>query len=446
MRGPLHVAAVIAALVGCAPSALVSVDDPTGVPDASMTPPDAGSRSDAGEVSDASADAGPAQCVSGDAGVADYSPRYAFVRSDAGAQDKAFYLLTLFDADQRIQEAFRRNQTLAALGADHEAAFRAATMACGDDVGCYRSALTLNPDEVARVAAALPLALGPCELSRLVQTHLRPSGLFALHAGSTDSALLTQAWADAATALAGGFEKYVASLDGATVRALVSRLRTDLDRPLAFYEPQLRVVIAGLAQQGRDEAVRYDPLETGQNAAALAHLSSIVWSDYSFTVMLVPGQGPENSDPLSPIGRARCDLAATAFAKKRAALLLLSGGHVHPDRTSYAEAVEMKKYLMTAKGVPESAILIDPYARHTTTNLRNLARAIFRLGIPADRKAVVMSDPVQSLIITYQTPKDCRESLGYEPFTAMTRLNANEVSLLPAQVALQADGRDLLDP
>jgi uncharacterized SAM-binding protein YcdF (DUF218 family) len=33
----------------------------------------------------------------------------------------------------------------------------------------------------------------------------------------------------------------------------------------------------------------------------------------------------------------------------------------------------MKRSLMADYGVPENAILIDPHARHTTTNMRNTA-------------------------------------------------------------------------
>jgi uncharacterized SAM-binding protein YcdF (DUF218 family) len=32
----------------------------------------------------------------------------------------------------------------------------------------------------------------------------------------------------------------------------------------------------------------------------------------------------------------------------------------------------MKRQLVALFGIPESAILVDPHARHTTTNLRNV--------------------------------------------------------------------------
>ena len=444
-------------VAACVPSPLVPID-PDEHADASRPGLDA-SVSEQRDASNAPIDASVVDagstvveldagegCVFSDAGTAEFSRGYQFVRSDAGVQDKAFYLLTLLSADDRIRASLARENSLAAIATAREAAFRTSPERCVNDVSCYRDSLALSATDVSTSGAALAKSLGTCATARLAQTHLRPSGSFILHASSTDGELLAAAWADTARALAEGFEQFAASLDPVTLRAVVMKVRDDLPGALNFYEPMLRVVVAAMAAQNRDEAIRYDPLASGQNAAAIAALSSTVWADYPYTVMLVPGQGPEGSEPFSPIGKKRCDIAAANYANKRAPFLLLSGGHVHPDRTAYSEAIEMKKYLMTEKNIPEAAILVDPYARHTTTNLRNLARAIFRLGIPSDRKALITSDPVQTLIIAYQTPGDCRKDLGYEPFTALNKLNSSEVSVLPSRLGLQADGRDPLDP
>ncbi len=126
---------------------------------------------------------------------------------------------------------------------------------------------------------------------------------------------------------------------------------------------------------------RYEPLVTSENQKALAALATIDWKAFPFAAILVPGLGPVTLDtPLSEGGRLRCDYARARFDKKLAPLIVLSGGHVHPDRTPYSEAIEMKKYLR-AQGVPESALLVDPHARHTTTNLRNVGRILLRAGV-----------------------------------------------------------------
>ena len=57
---------------------------------------------------------------------------------------------------------------------------------------------------------------------------------------------------------------------------------------------------------------------------------------------------------------------------------------------------EMKKYLMNHLKVPENAIIMEPHARHTTTNLRNGARLIYRYGIPFDKAALTSTSRGQS--------------------------------------------------
>jgi hypothetical protein len=59
----------------------------------------------------------------------------------------------------------------------------------------------------------------------------------------------------------------------------------------------------------------------------------------------------------------------------------------------------MKHDLIVRFGVPEEAIIVDPHARHTTTNMRNPARLMYRYGIPLDRKARVSTDLSQSIYI-----------------------------------------------
>ena len=108
----------------------------------------------------------------------------------------------------------------------------------------------------------------------------------------------------------------------------------------------------------------------------------------------------------------------------KAPLIILSGGHVHPMQTPYCEAIEMKKYVMEKFKIPESSILIDPYARHTTTNFRSAARLVFRYGIPTDLKALVTSSADHIAITT----KDgfrirCSTELGYFPMESISRIS-----------------------
>jgi hypothetical protein len=78
-------------------------------------------------------------------------------------------------------------------------------------------------------------------------------------------------------------------------------------------------------------------------------------------------------------------------------------------QTPFNEAIEMKKYVMEKFKIPEKSILVEPYARHTTTNFRNTARLVFRYGIPADLKALVTSSE-DHIAYTTRDPRSQRSS------------------------------------
>jgi uncharacterized SAM-binding protein YcdF (DUF218 family) len=94
-------------------------------------------------------------------------------------------------------------------------------------------------------------------------------------------------------------------------------------------------------------------------------------------------------------GRQRATHAALDYRAHKAPFILVSGGYVHPSQTRFSEAIEMKRALMTDLHIPESAIIVDPHARHTTTNMRNAVREMFRYGIPTDKPGLVVSDSGQ---------------------------------------------------
>ena len=102
---------------------------------------------------------------------------------------------------------------------------------------------------------------------------------------------------------------------------------------------------------------------------------------------------------------------------------------------------------MTRFGIPAEAIIVDPHARHTTTNMRNAARLIYRYGIPFDKKALVTTDPQQSDYIENPTfEKRCLNELGYLPYRLVRRTSAFDLEFLPQIESLQADPTDPLDP
>jgi hypothetical protein len=218
--------------------------------------------------------------------------------------------------------------------------------------------------------------------------------------------------------------------------------------PALFFTPSLQAAIRLLAVNHRDEAARHEPMETGVNREAVVAIAATHWPGFPYTVIVVPGAGGSDTDtPLSPAGRKRCMLAAEAFRNGKAPFVLVSGGYVHPMQTRFAEAVEMKRALITDYHIPASAILIDPHARHTTTNMRNAAREIFRYGIPFDRPALMVSDAGQTRYIAAPGfAERCLRELGYVPYKIVKQESETSLSFLPLRESLAQDPIDPLDP
>jgi hypothetical protein len=197
-----------------------------------------------------------------------------------------------------------------------------------------------------------------------------------------------------------------------------------------------------------DYVDKFPALDTVYNADAVLALSHTVWADYKYSAILVPGLGPEIAGvPLSAGGRARLRIAVKRYLEGEAPVIVVSGGFVHPPHTQFNEAVEMKKALIADFGIPSDAILIEPLARRTTTNLRNVARLLVRYGISLDKPVLVTTDVAQSLSITNgQIGDRCLKTLGYIPFQNVKQLSPVETSVQLLRESLQFDPRDPLDP
>lgn len=437
-----------AALSACGASS----DDP--VSTAPGGTPDAGADGDASDPD--AGDAGsvpaldPSRCSDPGPAGPDFAAAYVPVPSPV-LEGKALYLFSLLASDASSLAAIAADPTLSAIGKSRDAALRKDAVLCKGNPDCVSAALAPSADASAKEAAALVTALaGAGRLAWLAAEQMRPSGRFHRYAALPDAELVKTAYVDAAAALAAGFDAYARDLTPSALDGVVAAVVASHPEPLPFFRPLELVVLDAMAADGRDEAGRYEPLEAGENAAARAAIPTLDFAAHPFSLILVPGQGPTKPDvALDPAGQKRVDLAYRRFEKKQAPLFLLSGGHVHPDRTKYAEALEMKKYLMATYGVPASRILVDPHARHTTTNLRNGSRLALRYGVPADRPMLVTSDLFQSLYIGYWDgdfgPR-CQKELGYLPWRKLVPLSDNDSCLVPVSTSLHLDARDLLDP
>jgi hypothetical protein len=379
------------------------------------------------------------------------NPTAPLVMAHSQIETKAFYVLTLLDVVATARTAVAIWPALAALADEHMQTLQSAVNDCNGDPTCWGQAVRWSDSDITRAGDALVALYGASDAIRAAAAALRASGDAQLHASLSDPELLRHAWQDAAQALNKGWEDHVAGLAAATVqRVLADTAATAAGSP--FFSPLLRIVLDGLDADGRDEAARYEPLAEGENAAALTRIACTDFSKYPFAAIVVPGEGPTSLDhSLDPLGQIRADQAAARLAAGLAPLIVLSGGHVHPDRTPYSEAIEMKKYLMATYAIPEAALLVDPHARHTTTNLRNVARLLYRYGVPVDRPSLITSDTYQTAYIaqagaTRIFGKRCLDELGYFPYRGLLKLDLQDNCWVPSVDSLYADARDLLDP
>ena len=281
---------------------------------------------------------------------------------------------------------------------------------------------------------------------------------------NSGSDLLKQAWVEAARGMNRIYDVYIAgvlptyaAIDSIRIdvssetgfrrlRDSIQRMLVRQDKDEVFYTLPLSLSIKALQLSGRDEAIRYEPIKDGINKVSYNQVSNTRFSDYSYSAILVPGFGPDepglNIDPRSI---KRCEMAVELFRKKLAPFIIVSGGHVYPAGTPFSEAVEMKKYLISHYDIPPQAIITEPYARHTTTNVRNASRLIYLFGLPSNKPVIVSTDSVQTQMVVNLAGR-CKRELGYVPFRKMMQLNTTTSSFYPVEEAFQVNVNDPLDP
>jgi hypothetical protein len=394
------------------------------------------------------------------------APRATTLPVVDGVYDKSFPLFRILES-RRARAMLRRDPTFIQLGLRYRERLNVAMAACAGLATCYIEAARWSDADVKSVDAALRTlcrnAAADCrEIARL----LRKSGTMIRLHDRADGDLLADAWGLQMGAVARTLAVYG---DGVVPRykdidsmshdptsrefsrqlreALQTTLATDAGKQL-FFSDTLQLALQLLAIDGRDEAGRFEPLEVGQKRAAHSPVKRVRWARYPFSVILVPGQGPEQADVrLSPVARQRLEAAVSRFRAHAAPFIIVSGGYVHPARTPFCEAIEMKRALIDDYSIPESAILIDPHARHTTTNLRNAARLMFRYGMPMSKPGLIVSDERQAAYIASDGfDERNRRETGIVPYRSKKLLSALEVEFVPSVEALQVGLEDPLDP
>lgn len=380
-------------------------------------------------------------------------------------ETRVFPLFAMLRAADGWAEALRRDPGLRALAAARAA--RVPSEQCTPAPACLADAWVWTDADIATAEGRLRALLGDRRLAQsLVTAQMRRSGRFARYSALPDAELVATGWREAAAAVnrviavyAKGAAPRYPKIDSiifdstasefATVLAAHGVASATLGRSDdLFFDAPLRYATGLLEMNERTDAGGYRPLLAGENAAAVRAIAITDWKAYPHSALLVFGHGPEDAQSRTGVmGHIRLRIAAELFRRGEAPFVVVSGGNVHPNRTPFNEAIEMKRLLVTQHGVPAERILIEPHARHTTTNLRNCARLLIGAGFPADRPALIVSDhrTIRYIASSELAERNLRE-MGVQPGRIAPGPNPFSLTFTPAAEAFHVEAADPLDP
>jgi hypothetical protein len=393
---------------------------------------------------------------------------YSSSKSGSLIQDKNFYLLTAIQNEKAVSQLMENNVVFKTIFKNQQQEISSKLKFCKDSLSCLVNGYQFNKNELVSVEEELRILMkDKKELQNFVKNNLRPSGKYENFKNSTDTELLVKAWQLCAQGMNRIMKVYglgeraqYATIDSVSydvqsqfykgsVFMWSDFLHNKKPRTNAlFFQESLDFSLSLLYMNHRDEVTRYEPLEEKENKKTIAHIKKINFNAFEYASVLILGNGPENyQDRLSAIGKLNLQLGVLEYEAKKAPLIIVSGGHAHPFRAAFCEAIEMKKELMNIYNIPEENILIDPFARHTTTNLRNATRLMIGYKMPLDKKSIVVTNVSHS---DYVGNKNfnvrCIEELGYLPAIILKRLNSTALEFLPNVESLHQNPIDPLDP
>jgi hypothetical protein len=399
---------------------------------------------------------------------AGYQKDYNFLHSGNPVADKNFYWLTVIDQHPALRQLLAGNEKLRAI---HDRRLSLIISHVTDTCTWAASLLadfrwtSSDSIEVSTALGALYQA-NKAHFDEIIEQHLRPSGYYQRFIAFSNEDLLLHAWGQTVTGINYIIDQFGLGrkmryplIDSASYDVNSRYYRTVLKNIFgylseqeseltAFYHPALAVAMQLMDANDRDEPARFEPMEKGENQAAVQKIARTDWSKYKYATILIPGNGPVlSSTPISPDNKLHCAIAAMRYKNNWAPFIIVSGGYCYPFRGPYCEAIEMKKFLITRFGIPAAAIIIEPHARHTTTNLRNANRLMIRYGIPIDKPSIFVTTKSQSdyAAAPLFDQRNLRE-LGYLPYRDKQPISIHDISFYPVMESLHMDPFDPLDP
>lgn len=334
-----------------------------------------------------------------------------------------------------------------------------------EDLQCFLSAFKWTNEEIERLTLRfVQLLEKEKQLEHLVREKLLPSHTYGVSTNVSAQDYLEKALRQDLKAMnyvidvyAGGSRPNYPKIDSISFNihdprylSLLKEIRqdvlTDVSNSEEAFNQTLWTAVRLLEINERWDAAQLEPLISQENKSAYEAVVQTDFGRYPYSLLLTLGAGPEvYGQPISPGGMLRSRMAARSYFDGLAPFIVVSGGRVHPYKTTYIEAIEMKRYLMDVLHVPEKAILIDPHARHTTTNLRNTARIMLKYGFPKNKSAIVNSS-VAHIDAVEKMGERCMRELGYVPYELGKRISQVIIEFKPRLESLTIDPDEPLDP
>ncbi|NBC24622.1 MAG: hypothetical protein GVX78_03295 [Bacteroidetes bacterium] len=397
-----------------------------------------------------------------------YDTNYQLMMDDY-VRDKNFFALSKMLDMPKVKQIINKQEDLKAESSNLTIKLQNAIAACNGQASCLVNELIWTESEIVNIGNYLAdLAENSSEFQQMINEHLRPSGLFENYKFANNPSFVKQIWADAAKGINFIMEVYVLgatpvdedsdgplyAIGNADYQQLIfaeaENILDELNDKSLFFEANLNLAMALLRLNNRDEAGRFEPLESGENKAALDKLATVNFDDYEYSVIVNLGDSPNSPGDATNISEGakyRVQIAAERYHEGKAPFILFTGANVFPKHSIYHEAIEMKKWAMQHHDIPEAAILVDPHARNTTTNLRNASRQLVRYGFPLDKKGLITTSNSQSEYVTGNGfANRCEEDFGFFPVKLGARISDLDVEFFPKIIALHVNSIDPLDP
>ncbi|WP_179352320.1 YdcF family protein [Winogradskyella vidalii] len=403
--------------------------------------------------------------------LSEFNRNYNSIESNSMVKDRNFYWATLVENNAIINNLIKDDVELSVYL--ETAKQRLSNIASQNNVTSlqYANALKFSNNEIIAISTAIKnvAETNAPSFINFSNSHIGPAGVFNQFAEITEVDRLQQLIVEEMLqGINQIIDTYVAGIDPAypdldrvsydvnssqyrlLLKNLVSDLNTNTNQMELFYQPFLDFALGALEINNRDEAARFMPLKLGENAATYQNIQNIDWNDYQYSMIVVLGDAPNSSGDLPNIsigGMLRSDHGVDLLNQGLAPLIVFTGANVAPFQSEFHEATEMKSYIMDNYNISENKILVDPHARHTTTNMRNVGRFIYKYGIPIDKKAIVSTSTSQSSYLSSSGfLTRCTTQMGHIPMTLHNRLSDFDIEFTPKIEVLHLDSSDPLDP